>query len=86
MQTSMSMRLPKELVIQLESLAEATGRTKSYLAVQALQDFVERESWQVSEIKKALQEADAGDFVSDEGLATLDTSIFLFRWFCIFGV
>lgn len=72
MQTYMSMRLPKELVIQLESLAEATGRTKSYLAVQALQDFVERESWQVSEIKKALQEADAGDFVSDEGLATLD--------------
>jgi len=33
------MRLPEELAIQLKELAEAKGRTKSFLAVQALQDF-----------------------------------------------
>ena len=64
--TSMSMRLPDELAIQLGALAEATGRTKSFLAVQAIQDFVEREAWQVAEIKQALLEAEAGDFAADE--------------------
>lgn len=72
MQTPMSMRLPKDLAAQLESLAKATGRTKTFLALQALQDFVERESWQVAEIKKALQEADAGDFATEEEMAVLD--------------
>lgn len=71
--TSMSMRLPDELAIQLGALAEATGRTKSFLAIQAIQDFVEREAWQVAEIKQALLEADAGDFATDEEMATLDT-------------
>ncbi|AMD94101.1 CopG family transcriptional regulator [Desulfomicrobium orale DSM 12838] len=61
----MSMRLPKELATQLGELAEATGRTKSYLAVQALQEFISREAWQVAEIKKALKEADAEQFVPD---------------------
>lgn len=65
MQTSMSMRLPKELAAQLGELAEATGRTKSYLAVQALQEFISREAWQVAEIKEALKEADAEQFVPD---------------------
>lgn len=77
MQTSMSMRLPKELAMQLGNLAEATGRTKSFLAVQALQEFVERETWQVAETKKALEEADAGDFATDEEMAALDA-----KWGC----
>lgn len=70
--TSMSMRLPEELANQLGALAEATGRTKSFLAIQAIQDFVEREAWQVAEIKQALLEADAGDFATDEEMTALD--------------
>ena len=69
---SMSMRLPAELANQLGALAEATGRTKSFLAVQAIQNFVEREAWQVAEIKKGLAEADSGDFATDEENAALD--------------
>lgn len=72
MQTSMSIRLPKELAERLGELAEATGRTKSFLAVQALQEFVDRESWQVSEITNALKEAEHGDFAADEDVAALD--------------
>lgn len=78
--TSMSMRLPTELAEQLGALAEATGRTKSFLAVQAIQDFVEREAWQVAEIKKGLAEADAGDFATDEETAALDA-----KWGCRAG-
>lgn len=64
----MSMRLPDELSAQLDALATATGRSKSFLAGQAIRDFIERESWQIAEITQAMQEADAGDFASDDEL------------------
>ena len=64
----MSMRLPDELSDQLDALAAATGRSKSFLAGQAIRDFIERESWQIAEITQAIQEADAGDFASDDEL------------------
>ena len=70
--TSMSMRLPTALANQLAALADATGRTKSFLAIQAIQDFVEREAWQVAEVKKGLAEADSGDFATEEENAALD--------------
>ncbi|MCL2029110.1 MAG: hypothetical protein FWG97_01645 [Deltaproteobacteria bacterium] len=69
---SISMRLPANLAAQLEALAEATGRTKSFLAVQAIKDFIDREAWQVAEIKKSLSEAEAGDFAPDKEMADLD--------------
>jgi predicted transcriptional regulator len=58
--------LPDELANQLDMLATATGRSKSFLAGQAIRDFIERESWQINEITKAIGEADAGDFASDD--------------------
>jgi predicted transcriptional regulator len=61
-----SMRLPDELTIQLDMLASATGRTKSFLAGQAIRDFVERESWQIAEITQAITEADLGDFATEQ--------------------
>jgi predicted transcriptional regulator len=61
-----SMRLPDELSNQLNILAVATGRTKSFLAGQAIRDYIERESWQIAEITQAINEADAGDFASEE--------------------
>ncbi len=70
---SMSMRLPAALADQLGTLAEATGRTKSFLAVQAIQKFIDQEAWQVAEIQKGIAEADAGDFASDEEMAALDS-------------
>ena len=69
---SMSMRLPAELAEQLMALSEATGRSRHFLAVRAIKDFVEREAWQVAEINKGLAEADSGDFASDEENAALD--------------
>ena len=62
----MSMRLPDELTDQLDLLASATGRTKSFLAGQAIRDYIERESWQITEITRAISEADSGDFASDD--------------------
>lgn len=61
----MSMRLPGELTIQLDALANATGRSKFFLAGQAIRDFIDCESWQIAEITQAISEADKGEFATD---------------------
>lgn len=70
-QQTLSFRVPQNVVEQLGQLAEATGRSRNFLAVQAMQDFIDREAWQIAEIKQALIEADAGDFATDEEVAAL---------------
>src|SRR5579863_4214939 len=50
---------------RLEKLARATERTKSYLAAEAIRAYVDLNEWQITEIKAALKEADAGDFASE---------------------
>lgn len=67
----MSLRLPDELTSQLDALATATGRTKSFLAGQAIRDYIDREAWQIAEIQQAISEADAGDFASDDEVNTI---------------
>ncbi len=62
----MSLRLPDEMADTLASLAKATGRSKSFLAIDALRDYLAREAWQIAEIQRAIEEADAGDFATDE--------------------
>ncbi len=62
----MSMRLPDELTNQLDLLAAATGRSKSFLAAQAIRDYIDRESWQIADITQAISEADKGEFATDD--------------------
>lgn len=66
----MSLRLPDELSDSLANLASATGRSKSYLALDALREYLAREAWQINEIQHAIAEADGGDFASEEELST----------------
>lgn len=61
-----NVRLPEALYQQIEELAKATARTKSFLAVDALTKYVQSESWHVHDIHAGIQEADAGDFASDD--------------------
>jgi predicted transcriptional regulator len=50
----------------LANLARATGRSKSFLAIDALREYLSREAWQIAEIQRAVAEADAGDFASED--------------------
>ena len=59
---SMSVRIPEEIEQKLAILAESTGRTKSWITNQAIQSYLDRELWQINEIKKAIREADSGQF------------------------
>ena len=63
---TINVRLPEALYNQIEELAKATARTKSFLTIDALTSYVERESWQIHDIHEGIKEADAGEFATDE--------------------
>ena len=71
MSTTMTIRLEDEVRDRLDQLAEATQRSKSFLAAEAIRAYVETNQWQIGEIRAALREADAGDFASDKDVAAL---------------
>ncbi len=58
--TLISVRVPKEVAKRLATLAEATDRSKSYMAAQAIEEFLALQEWQVKAIRKGLAEAAAG--------------------------
>jgi RHH-type transcriptional regulator, rel operon repressor / antitoxin RelB len=62
----MTIRVDRKTKSRLEKLAKAMDRTKSYVAAEAIRAYIDLNEWQISEIKAALKEADAGDFASDE--------------------
>ena len=62
----LTLRLDDELKGRLEKLAQSTRRSKSFLAAEAIREYVSINEWQITEIKKALKEADNGDFASEQ--------------------
>lgn len=71
MTSTMSIRLESGIKERLELLANATDRSKSFLAAEAIREYVENNEWQIEEIQSALKEADAGDFASAEEVAEI---------------
>jgi len=61
----LTLRLEEELKERLERLSQSTRRSKSFLAAEAIREYVTINEWQIKEIKKALKEADRGEFASD---------------------
>lgn len=68
---NITVRLDQETVAFLDKLAEVEDRDRSYMIKQAVANFVKLHRWQIEEIEKAVQEADAGMFASDEEVARL---------------
>jgi RHH-type transcriptional regulator, rel operon repressor / antitoxin RelB len=68
MSTTLTLRIDETLKSKLESLAEATQRSKSFLAAEALERYVAEESWQVAEIKEGMGQADAGVLIAGEDM------------------
>jgi RHH-type rel operon transcriptional repressor/antitoxin RelB len=71
MSTTMTVRLEDDIKDRLDVLAEATHRSKSFLAAEAIREFVELNEWQIQETRAALAEAKAGDFASDKDVQAL---------------
>ena len=66
MSTTMTVRLEGNLKERLEKLAKATQRSKSFLAAEAIREFVDLNEWQVEELNLAIKEADAEEYASDQ--------------------
>ena len=64
-----TVRLPDDVSKKLDALAAKLDRSRSYVAVQAIEDFVAREAWQLADIEAGLREAERGDFASDVEVA-----------------
>lgn len=62
---TINVRVPETLYNQIEELARATARTKSFLTIDALTRYVQREAWQLRDIQQGIEEADAGEFATD---------------------
>jgi len=56
----------EETFAGLQRLARATGRSPAEVANEAVQRFVEYESWKADKVERGLRAADAGEFASDE--------------------
>lgn len=63
--TTLTLRVPTDMKERLDKLANATHRSKSYLAGEALRQYIDLEAWQIGEIQQAITEADTNDFASD---------------------
>jgi RHH-type rel operon transcriptional repressor/antitoxin RelB len=65
----LTLRLDEKLRSQLDKLAKSTKRSRSFLAAEAIRDYVALNDWQIEEIQKGIAEADRGEFASPAEVA-----------------
>jgi len=61
----LTLRLDPKLKKQLDQLSRATSRSRSFVAAEAIREYVALNNWQIEETLKAVSEADRGDFASE---------------------
>lgn len=64
--TTLTLRIDSAVKARLETLAKATKRSKSALAAEGIEAFVELEERQIEGIKKAMASLDRGEGVAHE--------------------
>jgi RHH-type transcriptional regulator, rel operon repressor / antitoxin RelB len=65
----LTLRLDSKLKKQLDRLSEATNRSRSFVAAEAIREYIEMNNWQIAETIKGLVEADRGEFATDKEMA-----------------
>ena len=63
-----SLRLQKGTKDRLQELANATGRTKAFLAQDAIERYLELESWQIKAIQDGIKAVDNGKTIPYEDI------------------
>jgi predicted transcriptional regulator len=66
MTATLSIRLDLETRKKLDSLALRSRRSKSFLAAEAIAQYVAAEEWQLGEIQAAIEDIESGRHVSHE--------------------
>ncbi len=58
--TTVNVRIDPAIKKRLEKLAKSTGRSRSFLAAEAINEYLELNEWQVAGIQKAIASLDRG--------------------------
>jgi RHH-type rel operon transcriptional repressor/antitoxin RelB len=66
--TTFTVRVDAATKKRLESLASNTGRSRSYLAAEAIHEYLDVNEWQVAGIKAAIEEVDREGTIPDAEL------------------
>jgi predicted transcriptional regulator len=64
--TTVSIRIDPVSKKRLEKLAKSTGRSRSFLAAEAINEYLDLNEWQVACIQKAIASLDLGQGVAHE--------------------
>jgi predicted transcriptional regulator len=72
--TTFTVRVKREVKNRLEKLAKSTGRTRSFLAAEALNAYLDVNEWQVAGIKRAMVSLDRGEGVAHQEVKDWVTS------------
>lgn len=55
----------------LDTLADSMDRDRSYILNEAIAAYLDVWHWQIEDLQKGIAEADAGDFATDEEVASV---------------
>jgi len=72
-----SVRLDRKAKARLQKLAKSTGRSRSFLAAEAIVAYLDTNEWQVAGIHKALTSLDRG-----KGISHARVSEWVASWNC----
>ena len=61
--TTLTVRLDKTVKKRLEAAAARVRRSKSFVAAEAIEEYLAVQDWQVEAIKKGIEAADRGELV-----------------------
>lgn len=64
--TTLTVRVDEKVRKRLEKLAKSTARSRSFLAAEAIEQFLDANEWQVAGIRAATASLDAGAGVNHD--------------------
>jgi RHH-type transcriptional regulator, rel operon repressor / antitoxin RelB len=67
--TTFTVRVDSAIKKRLEKLAKNTGRSRSFLAAEAIGDYVDVNEWQIDGIKSAMASMDSGEGIAHDQVA-----------------
>jgi RHH-type transcriptional regulator, rel operon repressor / antitoxin RelB len=66
--TTLTIRVDESDKARLDALARSTGRSRSFLAAEAIAEYLSVNDWQIEAIRTAIAETERGDTISHEAV------------------
>lgn len=72
---NITFRLDSDKRAALDAIAAGMDRDRSYLINEAITLYLEMQQWQIEEIQRAVAEAEAGDFATEDEVTAVFTRL-----------